>query len=942
MNREKQILSKLVALNKQIEGLLYYLEDLEFQKEKLAEVHDLEMKALAIELDSKSRGECVLVDKNFRELYSKSYSGRIGELKGQLEARFTSKKAQLESEAKKVTEALADIAATANQVGHNIETALNALNVQVGMTKREIARDIKVAKDKGVRQKREQELLESARIKDLEEKHEQKKMQIETSASKERIRVSRKAGDQKPKRIDWNRVRSDLRSLKHEAAELGIEMNGLGETVANIEKKGRERIESLKSRTLAVCQEVCEIVGDAKTKEVGNTRVYKRLDESLKQQVAEIRTENTQRVKETLAKIENLKLIMDMDIRDNYRAIDERGKAVLRAVQAHTAELNELLKQQTEELEDARAAKSEAQSRRNEEISILESQLKDKEAELSSEFKKLREAELARQSSEFQSDIARLMAGFSNDQVSAEQHLDKMIQDEQQKHDREMASIERQRHAADQERVKLIETLEVLKDWMPEEEDIGELDQSDILQLQERQDREFAEALKRNQSVIAEFKKDQSRLVQEKANLLQKRHAAEIQDIDRLFTEKSEQYRAIDAEYAMMYKKRERKLADLTGIRAGDNEFLSKSGRIIESLKHQSYQLQSTMKFQRAALESEWKMAMQDENTRYDNEKAKFSDTFKKLEHLNRLQQELDNKRSESENETAALERQLDQAILESGAIRREIEFTQSSCDQEIEKWTRHLEETKNECREKISSEELIRDSKIAEAQALLDECHHKVRLAVTSVRRDTKSLALELEGESRELRQKCSDLVQAIEAEIAQDEDTTKKSIRMGAYDFELAEREIVRCIDTLEKEKNETEICHTQRCNEQMSSYEMAIEELSKSNMEELKQIVDKRKAIVGFFEERIEVLSNKRGEIEALARGTGPRAAEKEKILALQQRVKKANGDLDMLKKKLAAVKMEMAKRDRGYDHNFGKRPHVGTLGRNGSTLPVRHSL
>ena len=941
MKREKQILSKLVTLNKRIEGLLYCLEDLEFQKEKLTEVHDLEM---AMELDSKSSRESGLARETagIREGYSKSYRGRVGELNGQLEQRFAAKKAQLESEAKKVSEALADIAATANQVSHNIETALNALNVQVGMTKREIARDMKVVKEKGVKQKKEQELLQSAKIKDFEEKHEQKKMQIETSASKERIRVSRKAADQKAKRIDLKKLTSDLQSLKHEAAELAIEMNGLRETVVNLEKKGKGRIEALKSRTLAVCQEMCEIVGDARTKEIRNTRAYKRLDENLKSQVVEIRTENTQRTNELLAKIENLKLILDVDIRDHYRAIDERGKAVLKAVQAHTAELNELLKQNAQELEGARAAKSEAQSSRNEELSILESQLKDKEAELSSELKKLREMEFARQSKEFQSDIARLMSGFSNDQVSAEQKLGRMIQEEQQKHDREMASIERQRHAADQENVKLLETLEVLKDWKPEEEDIGELDQSDILQLQERQDREFAEAIKRSESVIAEFKKDQSRLIQEKASLLQKRHVTEIQDIDRLFTEKSEQYRMIDTEYAMIYKEREKELADLTEVRAGDNEFLSKSGRIIESLKHQSYQLQSTMKFQRAALESEWKMAIQDENTRYDNEKAKFSDTFKRLEHLNCLQQELDDKRGECENERAALQQQLDQMILESGAIHREMELTQSSCDEEIEKWTRLLEETKKDCSEKIASEELIRDSKIAEAQALLDECHHKVRLAVTSVRRDTKSLAFELEGESRELREKCSDMVQAIEAEIAQDEETTKKSIRMGAYDFELTEREIVRCIDTLAKEKNEAEICHTQICNEQMSSYEMALAQLSKSNMEELKQIVDRRKAIVGFFEERIEVLSNKRGEIEALARGTGPRAAEKEKILALQQRVKKANGDLDILKKKLAAVKMEMAKRDRGYDHNFGKRPHVGTLGRNGSTLPVRHSL
>lgn len=943
MEKKKRCLSKLVDLNKRVESLMYDLEDLRFQKEQIRELHDVQMQTLAEDISNAFESTLRRIEIETQQLcdsYSKAYQEKISDLKSRLDEKHDSKRSSLEIEAKRLSDALRDVMLTSNQMSHNAETALNALNVQVGMTKREIERDIQKAKLSGVSQMREQEELHKEKIRDLEQKHEVKKSKIEASASKEMIRLANNANQ---KQSTQNNFLKFLIAIREKVSEIGIEMLSATETIATLQHSSQSHMNVLKTQTLRLCSEISDIVSDVKTKEIGRTKAYSRLNEQLKANLAEIRSRNSQKIKEILAKIENLKVVLDIDIKEHYRIIDERGKAVLKFVQDQTTSLNALITQTTEELNKEKDKKNNQQKKRNDELSQLEAQLSKRKEDLEKELETIRARELAKQAKEFETDVVKLNTVFKSDLSTLEREFVERKAKEHEKHEQEMKEIQRKIDAKQREINDLRQTLETLKNWAPEEEEIAELDTSDIELLEQQHEDAFAKEAERNTKKIADLRKSHTTKAQDLSKQLEKRHSSAIHDIEQLFLEKSDEYIRIENEYLSLYRQMESELDAIPEV-LGENDSLNKSGRIIESLKHQSYQLQSTMKFQRMSLESEWKTALDTETERHRSERAKFSDKFQKLQYLTDLQERLSSERQKTEAEMEELRRQKEQTAIESHEVEMEMTTTKLACDKAIEEMARLLSETKTTNKNRITAAEELSKAKIFDAQTRLNECQHEMSQALASIKSQMKESLMSNEVESETLLQKSKEVLAAVQDEINAVEEANAKSIRVNEYDFEIEQQRIREEIELLQKEKEEMAEFTVKACNERMSRFNAAFEDLEKANLDELEECLGKRKALVDFFEERIAVLEKTRSDLEVLVKGTGPRPAEREKITALQQCVRNITSELNELKKRLAAVKGEMVRRDKGYDHNFGKKPYVGTFGkvRNGATLPVRHSL
>ena len=922
---------------------MYELEAISFQKEQIRELHDLQMQNLAEQISNAFESTLRRIEIETQQLcesYSKAYQAKISDLKSKLDEKHDSRRSSLEIEAKRVSDALRDIMLTSNQMSHNAETALNALNVQVGMTKREIHRDIEKAKVTSVSQMREQEELHKEKIRDLEQKHEVKKSKIEASASKEMIRLTKNANQ---KQSTQNTFLKFLFAIREKVSEIGIEMSSMSETIATIQHSSQSRMNVLKGQTLKVCSEISDIVSNVKTKEIGRTKAYSRLNEQLKANLAEIRSRNSQKIKEILAKIENLKVVLDIDIKEHYRIIDERGKAVLKFVQDQTKALNAMLTQTTEELNKEKDKKNKAEKRRNDELSQLEAQLSKRKEALEKELEAIRARELAKQAKEFETDVVRLNTIFESDLSNLEKEFVKRKAQEHEKHEQEMKEIQRKINARQREINDLHQTLETLQNWAPEEEEIPELDTSDIEILEKQHEEAFTKATERNAKKIADLRKSQTGKAEEFSKQLEKRHSSTIHEIEQLFLEKSDEYIRIENEYLCLYRQIESELNAIPEV-FGENDSLNKSGRIIESLKHQSYQLQSTMKFQRMSLESEWKTALDTETERHRSERAKFSDKFQKLQYLTDLQEKLSSERQKTEAEMEELRRQKEQTATESHEVEMEMTATKLAYDKSIEEMARLLSETKTANKSKIKAAEEMSEAKIVDAQTRLNECQHEISQALSLIKSQMEESLESNQVKSKTLLQQSREVLMAVQDEIDAVEEANAKSIRVNEYDFEVERQKIRKEIELLQKEKEEMAEFTVKTCNERLSRFNAAFEDLEKANREELEECLGKRKAIVDFFEERIAVLEKTRIEMEVLAKGTGPRPAEREKITALQQCVRNITSELNELKKRLAAVKGEMARRDKGYDHNFGKKPYVGTFGkvRNGATLPVRHSL
>jgi hypothetical protein len=179
----------------------------------------------------------------------------------------------------------------------------------------------------------------------------------------------------------------------------------------------------------------------------------------------------------------------------------------------------------------------------------------------------------------------------------------------------------------------------------------------DEAELEKSLDAEYKIESEHERQKIEEYQRGHDFGIAKRTRELASAASAELETEERQFDVKSEEYLRIDEEYEAIYDREQAVLAEAWQLPTCD--LFSKSDRLIENLKHQQYQLKSSIKFQRVALDSEWKLKFDQENAHFEEVSIEFAQHFNKLQLLFDSQTAIDEFRGKANQEIVDLEAEL-------------------------------------------------------------------------------------------------------------------------------------------------------------------------------------------------------------------------------------------------------------------------------------------
>jgi hypothetical protein len=407
-------------------------------------------------------------------------------------------------------------------------------------------------------------------------------------------------------------------------------------------------------------------------------------------------------------------------------------------------------------------------------------------------------------------------------------------------------------------------------------------------------------------------------LESEKQRELESAHSIEL----RLNLPSSE-YSKLEQKYRKQAEEIEEQIHNLTKPIAPN---FSKSDRLIENLKHQRIQLKSNIKFQRAALDSEWKLKMDSENSRFEEFSMEFGEKFNRFQQLFDSKVALNEFREKSAEEIVKLEREMINLKYQNEEIHAAV-----TAEREKGNCADHLKVLYDTARN--DADRLLTDAK-AQTQTEIANLHELILDIQTHIETEKQPIVCAIEGLG--LDEIANELIAGRDGRLRKLAEEAKKYLielekqkQTIHWEFETRARQLTEQMKNQMLQNKEEKFRHFTEYNMNLSQRNLALEDFSKDNRTIITSLKEQKRAVLDFWNEKVEVAINTRNAKKIAFLEQGPRAEEQIAIEGMQGLVRMVISKQNEMGSSLTEVKKAIVRQEKSFNRRFGKRPKVGVV-------------
>jgi hypothetical protein len=902
----KACFSKLLQLQRLLEKFSCVLAEIGFHRELLDAAFDQAQRALSA--DTASRIQAITA----------SLEVRPQSLLAQLSAAYRQKLRSVESDflslSQHHSESLAacetaaagllrDLALSIRQIGHNGVTAANAVDVQCKLTVKEIDRGCAAAREKF-----------AAAMADCERSMAQKHELFE---QEEQTRLNALLDEHT--RIMRSKVKFPIRRYltKDPFTQFSNELAEIRTNVTAIVAAAQSRLSECATRARAIVNEMKERSLQLSQRNGVFVGVLK-LDEELREKIADFRRQNSELIVSKRREIEALQATLSKNRAIYKDALERRGSEVLESAQTENCALNELLKTKSDDLRCVRDLNRE----REDSVVRAWRELKRHKADLTERLEMQLEAvfEENRQIRKtFQTQIAQLRSK----QQEQRKQLKQASADALEAHEKEVRPRVVQMRERQMEMSQLRSELAALKSVECASPIVSSSGSFDLSGLRDEFAAELEQRAAKGQSRMDALAKVHSRKEADLKRQLDAAYDAEMKkEADDCgirspgYLQLQQGFQAQEAEIEV----------ELGKLKASSSDF-SKSDRLIENLKHQQFQIRANIKFQRAALDSEWKVQIDAESARFEEVCMAFGEQFGQILQLFDCQTSLADFREKTDGESAKLEDELAALTHKNAEIQLSVATVkdQYGC---VGHARVLLETAKEDADRRLSDASSCTEQERASLCALIVQVQSDIDrekcLIISQMEEipDFDRVVRELAAQRDDRLRKLAEDTKAFLIEL-------EKCKQMKRWEFERQQNALLATAKSQAEANKAEDFQRFTEFNTNLSKRNLDLEDLSRQNRAAVYELRHEQRGMLDFWNEKVSVAKAALDAQKVAFSEQGPRPIEQEKIDGLHTIAQMLFGQHHDLAVALVDVKKAIVKQENALNKRFGKRPKVGVV-------------
>lgn len=923
-------LCQLIKLVEKYESIIY---NRKYQLDFLNKDYEERLGEIQTQHDAKSAEIVKLYqsqDKNFEKDVISSYNKQIKKLKKRHTSAYKDKVVEIEGCTKEAMEQLADMLIVVKQLTHNIETSENALRIEYQNTKKYMDDKTKMIRQKYAKEMKINKETFEMKTNELTKKSDYTIYQLIKDHEKEIEALKSQTPKQNKPKINKGKImiiKDELRNLKEDIAQRR-------EKVMAIIHAYNNHIKEVNEKSKLIVQDMVKFMNQLKQNHEGQSVAFTQLDEQLKMELdnkIEQAKEVFENHKKKLDKMEqdliNAKMQHKKDLEVKTQKIYQRSSDT-------NIDIFDLIRKNTMQLESLRNEYDRMDEAKAEELDLKKIEMKKIPGQLALELEAIKQErkkeiieeqkQIEQLKEKFAQEIRELKESFIPDQLRVREEISNSFETVKTRETKaevelDQLKIEKQQALAEYEskRPKEIE---------PETVDAVSFEDCDKLKVE--LDEEYEKAKNKSELEISKAKENLEREMARFEKDNQNSYKIAMNQIEKSFT--IGDVNQINNEYRIKLETEQLNLKQIIPASQVNKNQFERTDKRIESLKHQCFQLKSTMKIQRVAFISEWENKVDIENNLFQAKCQAFYDSYQTYKELKDMEEHLKNERQKNQEEIDRFKNDLENLIIESEIIHKD--FMNSKLEAMQSKHIEELESNLAELKSELEKSEELKD--FPEIKKLSEQIRDEtVRIEETKTQliSDSSQLADSFMMEQQRLRTEkaksllilCSAIDYQLKLQHAGDEVFTAK--------FDKIIEDLAKEIRDYSVMNSDFRIQSVREINQTFSQHKVNLDEFQKKCNDRVAIEKSQYIGIRDFLLEKEEVAQTQLEKYKSLFENRPPRDEEAERINILEKDLKFISTQLNALTKDYNLYKKMLITQERVYNTRFGKKPKVGTFAR-----------
>ena len=788
--------------------------------------------------------------------------------------------------------------------------------------------------------KQEMEVVDKetkARMEQLKAEFDKKRKEMKADCEKQLERIRRDAADKNDVGSQLlafvQTMKGKVKDLKHSVQKLrsGIEqkkedttgwMKGKREHVESFCKKWREELDGNEKERRDLEKEMKRLRHEWHEEEGKLKQEFKNATLENEKVLEQMNGERVKMLDEMKLELERIRKELDAGQQQNGLSLNELKEKQEREIQELEKKLSSTKASSEKKLEEIRKK-----------VDARKVACHEKEEQERQKNKERRQG-LDKAESDLSADLTRIL---EEAKLRFKQELDDLnskimemtgsSQKDQEKRAAEFGQLKREKEAVIEKHKTALEKLE-------------NAIQNDTQALSEKHTKELEDLRRKSQANIEQFQKEMEKRVeerkrqnQEKKNELTKvlaqQHEKTISDISNAGYSKDE-YRTLERTLTTEYETLAKELEGIAAPACADKDYFQSMNQEIDALEKQKEALRQSINNDRQSLVDGFNEKIQAENARHEEAtkpthsgrgrkqvlqsithqietvRAQLADEAKSLEDIQKQQQEAHElKMSGLENERKGL---LDQA---------EIEVLKAELAKVQEKFaaTKDLDAQ--------------RESDIAKQQAKLKETEAEYQRQIDELEAQLRALTDEFEAQHAQLMSDQESMANNFGKTYDKESKSTQATIARLKKDHDDNKKENAKQQATIRQMMATEESEFQKELQREFARGENRVTEIEKSMEEEARKRDEEWKGMLGYYNERISVLTAKLAEAQHLFDNCPPRQCDLDQIARLENTLQLVKTQLGNSLTDLKQYRSMLVEQERTYNRAFGVSPKVGIM-------------
>ena len=776
-----------------------------------------------------------------------------------------------------------------------------------------------------------------ARMEQLKAEFDKKRKQMKADCEKELERIRREAADKNDVGSQLlafvQTMKGKVKDLRHSVGQLrnGIEqkkdersswMKTKREHVESFCKKWRDEIDGNEKEKRDLEKEMKQLRHDWHEEEGKLKQEFKNAKAENEKVLEQMNAERMKMLDEMKSELERIRKELDAGQQQNGLSLNELKEKQEREIQELEKKLSSAKASSEKKLEeirkkvDARRVACQEKEEQERQKNKERCQGLDKaESDLSGDLKRILEETKLRFKQELDDLNGKMMEMTGSSQKDQEKRAAEFSQLKREKED----VIDKHRAALEKlENVIQKDTQALSEKHAKELEDLRRKSQANIEQFQKEMEKRVEERKRQNQEKKNELTK-----------VLAQQHEKTISDISNAGYSKDE-YQTLEKTLTTEYETLTKKLEGITAPACAGKDYFQAMNQEIETLEKQKEALRQTIDNDRQSLVDGFNRKIDGENARHEEATKPTHSGRGRKQVLQSITQQIETVRSQLADEAKALEDVQKQQREAHELKMSEFDTTRKGLlDQaEIELLKAELAKVQ----EKFAATKDLdaqRESDIAKQQARLKETEAEYQQRIDELEAQLRALKDEFESQRTQLMSDQESNTDTFSRTYDKESKSTQATIARLKKDHDDSKKENAKHQTAIRQIMATEESEFQKELQREFARGENRVTEIEKSLKEDARKRDEEWKGMLGYYNERISVLTAKLAEAQHLFDNCPPRQCDLDQIARLENTLQLVKTQLGNALTDLKQYRSMLVEQERTYNRAFGVSPKVGIM-------------